>query len=179
MIKNDYLWRNGDLVRAVPIQRADLNQAISRGGFRPEHTPEPGKGRWYNWRDVVAIAVAQDLRRIGLGPSMAFGLVQEHLSQFLRTQIDQPSDCAGVVWVIYQSDDHLNIKNPCEFVHHAENGEHLTASSESARIVVNVGRIANRVLDDLQALGQAQAQALTEALILAETEAMHQAVSSL
>ena len=179
MIKNDYLWRNGDLVRAVPIQRADLNQAISRGDFRPEHTPKPGKGRWYNWRDVLAIAVAQDLRRIGLGPAMAFGLVQEHLSQFLRTHVDQPSDCAGVVWVIYQSDDHLIIKNPCEFVRHAENGDHLMASSESARIVVNVGRIANRVLDDLQALEQAQAQALMEALILAENEAMHQAGSSM
>ena len=179
MIKNDYLWRNGDLVRAVPIQRADLNQAISRGGFRPEHTPEPGKGRWYNWRDVVAIAVAQDLRRIGLGPSMAFGLVQEHLSQFLRARIDQPGDCAGVFWVIYQSDDHLNIKTPCEFVRPSENGEHLTASSEGARIVVNVGRIANRVFDNLQAHGEAQAQALTDALNLAEAEAMHQAASSL
>ena len=179
MIKNDYLCRNGDLVRAVPIQRADLNQAISRGGIRPEHTPKPGKGLWYNWRDVVAIAVAQDLRRIGLGPAMAFGLVQEHLSQFLSARVDQPSDCAGVVWVIYQSDDHLNIKNPCVFVRQAENWELLTASSESARIVVNVGRIANRALDDLQALEQAQAQALMEALILAETESMHQAVSSL
>jgi len=179
MNKNNKRWRNGDLVRAVPISRGDLNQAISRGGFRPEHTPKPGKGRWYNWRDVVAIAVAQELRRIGLGPSIAFGLVQENLSQFLRARVDQPSDCAGVVWVIYQSDDHLNIKNPCEFVRRAENGEHLTASSESARIVVNVGRIANRVLDDLRALEQAQAQALTEALIRAEAEAMHQAVSSL
>ena len=127
----------------------------------------------------MAIAVAQDLRRIGLGPAMAFGLEQEHLSQFLRTHVDQPSDCAGVVWVIYQSDNHLNIKNPCEFVHHAENGEHLIASSESARIVVNVGRIANRVLNDLQALEQAQAHALMEALKLAENGAMHQAVSSL
>lgn len=179
MINSDYLLRNGDLVRAVPIQRADLNQAISRCGFRPEHTPEPGKGRWYTWRDAVAIAVAQDLRRIGLGPAMAFGLVQEHLSQFLRACIDQPGDCAGVVWVVYQSYDHLEIKTPCEFMRHAEDGKHLIASSDGAHLVVNVGKIASRVFHDLQAVREGQARALSEELNLAEAEAMNQVVSSL
>ena len=179
MINSDYLWRNGDLVRAVPIQCADLNQAISRCGFRPEHTPEPGKGRWYTWRDVVAIAVAQDLRRIGLGPLMAFGLVQEHLSQFLRARIDQPGDCAGVVLVIYQSDDHLEINTPCKFMRHAEDVKHLTASNEGAHLVVNVGQIAGRVFRDLQAVREGQALALSKELNLAEAEAMHQAISSL
>jgi hypothetical protein len=40
-------WRLGDVVHAIPIPRDDLNQAISRDGFCPEHTPDPGKERWY------------------------------------------------------------------------------------------------------------------------------------
>ncbi|MFN3312648.1 MAG: hypothetical protein ACK46Q_04190 [Hyphomonas sp.] len=84
MIIDTPIWRNADLIRIIPITRADLNQAISRNDFRPENTPKPGKARWYSWRDVVAVAAAQDLRKLGFGPSIAFGLVQNHLSPFLR-----------------------------------------------------------------------------------------------
>ena len=156
MIINAPIWRNADLVRIVPIQRADLHQAISRNNFRPEETPKPGKARWYSWRDVVAVAAAQELRKLGLGPSVAFGLVQEHLSPFLRGCIDKPGDCTGVFWLIHQGDDHLNIKNTCEFVHHAEHVETLMAANENACIIVNVGRIATRILDELQATETAQ-----------------------
>lgn len=151
MIINTPIWRNSDLIRIIPITRADLNQAISRNDFRPEETPKPGKARWYGWRDAVAIAAAQDLRKLGLGPSVAFGLVQEHLSPFLRGRIDAQDDCAGVLWLIRRSDDHLAIETPCEFLHHAEDGELLIASNENACIFVNVGKIAARVLNDLKA----------------------------
>lgn len=151
MIINAPIWRNADLIRIIPITRADLNQAISRNDFRPEETPKPGKARWYSWRDAVAIAAAQDLRKLGLGPSVAFGLVQEHLSPFLRGRIDEPDDCAGVLWLIRRSDNHLTIETRCEFLHHAEEGEFLIAPNKSACIIVNVGRIAARVLSDLQA----------------------------
>lgn len=156
MIINAAIWRNADLVRIVPIQRADLHQAISRNNFRPEETPKPGKARWYSWRDVVAVAAAQELRRIGLGPSIAFGLVQEHLSKFLRIRVVKPGDCTGVFWLIHQGDDHLNIKNTCEFVHHVEHVKTLMAANENACIIVNLGRIATRILNELQATETAQ-----------------------
>ncbi|ATX64580.1 hypothetical protein [Roseinatronobacter bogoriensis] len=151
MIIDTPIWRNADLIRIIPITRADLNQAISRNDFRPENTPKPGQARWYSWRDVVAIAVAQDLRRLGFGPSIAFGQVQEHLSPFLRGSIDAPDDCAGVLWLIRPSDDHFNIETTCEFLRHTEYDELLITPNRSACIIVNVGRISARVLNDLQA----------------------------
>jgi hypothetical protein len=145
-------WRLGDLVQAIPIPRHDLNQAISRDGFCPEHTPEPGKERWYSWRDVVAIAVAQDLRNNGLGPSIAFRYVQDHLSQYLRASIDQPSDCTGVVWLIYGFEDRCKKESRCEFVQLANIGDILNSPNESACIVVNLGQISNHILGELRAL---------------------------
>ncbi|MDP2739637.1 MAG: hypothetical protein Q8O82_13290 [Pseudorhodobacter sp.] len=150
MNKNNKRWRNGDLVRAIPITRGDLHQAIARVGFRPEHTPEPGKDRWYSWRDVVAIAAAQELRIIGHGPKIAFGLVQDQLSPFLRTCIDQPGNCAGVLWLIYKFEDRLRKGNRCEFVQYSDAKAHMIGLGESACIVVNVGRIARLILDKLQ-----------------------------
>jgi len=151
MIIDAPIWRNTDLIRIIPITRADLNQAISRNDFRPKDTPRPGKARWYSWRDAVAIAAAQDLRRLGLGPSTAFGLVQEQLSPFLRGHIDKPDDCAGVFWLIRPSDDHLTIETPFEFLRHAEDEDLLIPPNESACIIVHVGRIAARVLCELLA----------------------------
>lgn len=144
-------WRVGDVVHAIPIPRDDLNQAISRDGFRPEHTPDPGKERWYGWRDVVAIAVAQDLRNIGLRPAIAFRYVQDHLVQFLRASGDQPNACIGIVWLIYGFEDRVKKNSRCEFVQLAEIGDILISPNESACIVVNVGQIANRILDELPA----------------------------
>ena len=149
-------WRVGDVVHAIPIPRDDLNQAISRDGFCPEHTPEPGKERWYNWRDVVAIAVAQELRNIGLGPSIAFRYVQEHLSQFLRASVDQPSGCIGIVWLIYGFEDRFKKECRCEFVHLADIADILISPNDSACIVVNVGQIAYRILDELPAPERAE-----------------------
>lgn len=151
MIFNTPIWRNSDLVRIIPITRADLNQAISRNDFRPGEASKRGKARWYRWRDVVAVAAAQDLRKLGFGPSVAFGLVQKHLSPFLRDSINEPDDCAGVLWLIRPSDNHLTIQTPCEFLRHTEYEELLIAPTENACIIVNVGRIAARVLNDLQA----------------------------
>ena len=145
------VWRNADLIRIIPITRADLNQAISRNDFRPESSPKPGKARWYGLRDVVSVAAAQDLRKLGFGPSFAFGLVQKHLSPFLRSQIATSDDCAGVLWLIRPSADHLEIDAPCEFRRHTEYEELLIPPNENACIIVNVGRIAARVINDLQA----------------------------
>jgi hypothetical protein len=144
------IWRNADLIRIIPITRADLNQAISRNDFRPENTPKPGKARWYSWRDAVAVAAAQDLRRLGLGPSIAFALVQAHLSPFLRGRINEPDDCAGLLWLIRPSENHLTIEAPCEFLRDTEYEVCRTAQNSNACIIVNVGRISARVLNDLQ-----------------------------
>lgn len=144
-------WRTGDLLRTIPIRRDDLNQAISRDGFRPEHTPEPGKDRWYSWRDVVAIAAAQELRMIGHGPKTAFGLVQKHLSPFLCSSADQPGDCAGVIWLIHPFEDRHGTRSRCEFVQHPNDDALLIASGKSACIVVNVGRIAQLILNESKA----------------------------
>ena len=89
MIFDTPVWRNADLVRIIPITRGDLHQAIARCGFRPEYVPKPGKDRWYSWRDVVAVAAAQDLRKIGFGPAIAFSLVQNHLSVNGRVKVSQ------------------------------------------------------------------------------------------
>ena len=144
-------WRLGDLVQAIQIPRYDLNQAISRDGFCPEHTPEPGKERWYSWRDVVAIAVAQDLRNIGFGPAIAFRYVQKHLSQYLRDSVDQSGDCTGVVWLIYGFEDQCKKESRCEFVQLANIGDVLISPNKSPCIVVNLGQIANHILDELHA----------------------------
>jgi len=144
-------WRNGDLVRAIPIPRADLHQAISRDGFRPEHTPDPGKDRWYSWRDVVAVAVAQDLRRIGFGPSIAFGLVARHLSEFLRTRTLLPGDCDRVLWLIQSSETSQKNERRRAFVRYAKLEDLSISPRDGAMIVVNVGLVANRILDALQA----------------------------
>lgn len=150
MIITAPIWRNADLVRIIPITRADLNQAMSRNDFRPEYTSRPGKARWYSWRDVVAVAAAQDLRKLGLGPSVAFRLVQEHLSPFLRSRIGGPDDCAGVLWLIRPSENHLALDTPCEFLRQTDGEDLRIAPNENACIIVNVGRIAARVLNDLQ-----------------------------
>jgi hypothetical protein len=151
MIINAPIWRNADLIRIVPITRADLNQAMSRNDFRPEYTSRPGKARWYSWRDVVAVAAAQELRKLGLGPSVAFRLVQEHLSPFLRDRIGEPDDCAGVLWLIRPSKDHLTIETTCEFLRRTDGEDLVIAPNENACIIVNVGRIAARVFNDLLA----------------------------
>lgn len=151
MIINAPIWRNADLIRIIPITRADLNQAMSRNDFRPEYTSRPGKARWYSWRDVVAVAAAQELRKLGLGPSVAFRRVQEHLSPFLRGRIGEPGDCAGVLWLIRPSKDHLTIETTCAFLRQTDGEDLLIAPDENACIIVNVGRIAARVFNDLQA----------------------------
>lgn len=147
----DKRWRTGDLVRAIPITRGDLNQAISRVGYRPEHAPEPGKDRWYSWRDVVAIAVAQELRILGQGPKIAFGLVQDNLSPFLHASVKQPGDCAGLLWLIHPLEDRLGKGNRSEFVRCGDNDDLSVAVDDCPCIVVNVGRTARHVLDELQA----------------------------
>lgn len=151
MIFNTPVWRNADLVRIIPITRGDLQQAIARCGFRPEYETKPGKDRWYSWRDVVAVAAAQDLRKIGFGPAIAFSLVQNHLSPFLRDAIKTPDACDGIIWLVSLSGDHLAEDTSCEFLRQSDGIEALIAPSENARIVVNVGRIAARVRNDLQA----------------------------
>ncbi len=88
---------------------------------------------------------------IGHGPKTAFGLVQEHLSPFLCTSVDQPDDCEGVLWLIHPFEDRLGTRSRCEFVQYSNDDALLIASSKSACIVVNVGRIAHRILDELQA----------------------------
>ncbi|WP_336419812.1 hypothetical protein [Roseovarius sp. D22-M7] len=146
-------WRVGDLVQAIPIPRDDLNQAISRNGFRPEHTPSPGKERLYGWRDVVAIAASQELRNIGYGPSIAFQLLQEHLSPFLRTTVGHPRHCMGLLWLIDKVEDTPGQKHRCRFLQGADAAHLVIEASKNGGIVVNVGRIADRILDDLPATG--------------------------
>ncbi|MFN2310130.1 MAG: hypothetical protein ABR553_10435 [Gammaproteobacteria bacterium] len=146
-------WRASDLVRAIPIPRDDLNQAMSRNGFRPEHTPEPGKERWYGWRDVVAIAASQELREIGFGPSIAFRLVREHLSPFLRTTVDQTHHCTGLLWLIDKVEDLPGQKHRCRVLQGVDAAQLMIEASKNGSIVVNVGRIADRILDDLRATG--------------------------
>ncbi|MDP2738743.1 MAG: hypothetical protein Q8O82_08585 [Pseudorhodobacter sp.] len=168
-------WTIEDLVRAVPIPIHDLNQAISRNGFRPEHTPEPGKERWYSWRDVVAIAAAQELKAIGHKPKVAFGLVKHHLSPFLHDHVDKPDDCDRVLWIIEPSQPGCRHKFDCSFVFEVDVSFLDGIGSQNPCICVNVGSIARRVLknlrmqqvaamaaDDLQGLQTALADALAQ-----------------
>jgi ethanolamine utilization protein EutP (predicted NTPase) len=61
-----------------------------------------------------------------------------------------------VLWLIRPGDDHLNIETPCEFLRHTEYEALLVTPDESACIIVNIGRIAARVRDDLQATDTAK-----------------------
>lgn len=141
-------WRTGDLVRAIPISRDDLNQAISRNGFRPDHTPKPGTERWYGWRDVVAIAASQELRKIGYGPAIAFGLVQEHLSPFLRSSVEHPRQFKKLLWLIEPAEGTPAKKHRCRFLHRADPAC-LAEASKTGCIIVNLEHVTNRILADL------------------------------
>ena len=143
-------WRTSDLVQAIPIPRDDLNQAISRNGFRPEHTPAPGTERWYGWRDVVAIAASQELRKIGYGPSIAFRLVQEHLFPFLRSAVDQPHQCKGLLWLIDKVVEAPVQTHRCRFLQNTDAAE-IAKASKNGVIVVNLERVADRIIHDLSA----------------------------
>ena len=171
-------WRSGNLQRAIPITRGDLDQGIARVGYRPEHNPKPGKDRWFSWRDVVAIAVAQELRIIGYGPKVAFGLVQDHLAPFLRTSVaEQPGDCAGMLWLIDNANGTLGEMNHSQFVRYADNDAFFAALTQSACIVVNVGRVARRVMENLrvQAIEDAAAREAEALEAEAKAEAQWQA----
>ena len=68
MIIDVPIWRNADLIRIIPITRADLNQAISRNDFRPE--------------DTVGDAVALDrVAGAGLAMDRAVGAAQPTAAQ--------------------------------------------------------------------------------------------------
>ena len=60
-------------------------------------------------------------------------------------------DRDGVIWLVSLRGDHLAEDTSCEFLRQGEGVEALIAPSENARIVVNIGRIAERVRNDLQA----------------------------
>jgi hypothetical protein len=67
-----------------------------------------------------------------------------------------PDACDGVIWLVSLRGDHLAEHTSCEFLRQSDGIEALIAPSENARIVVNVGRIAERVRNDLQATDTAK-----------------------
>jgi hypothetical protein len=56
-----------------------------------------------------------------------------------------------VIWLIYGLEDRFEKVSRCEFVQLANMGDVLISPNESACIVVNLGQIANRILEELHA----------------------------
>jgi len=59
------------LAEATDLSRTQIDQWISRGHFKPEHTPETGKARTFTNEDAVTLGALAELVRIGIRPTVA------------------------------------------------------------------------------------------------------------
>ena len=78
---------------------------------------------------------------MGYWSKVALGLVEDHLSPFLRISVEQSGDCAGVLWLINKLDAALGKTHRCEFVRYADKDAFFIAFNQCACILVNLGRI--------------------------------------
>ena len=59
------------LTEATDLTRWQIDQWISRGHFKPEHTPETGKARTFTIDDALILGALAELVRIGIPPTVA------------------------------------------------------------------------------------------------------------
>lgn len=68
MSKNLNAWQ---MCKAAGITRAQLNQWLTRGHFKPQHEPEIGKARPYSIQDAVTLGTLAELIRLGVPHDIA------------------------------------------------------------------------------------------------------------
>jgi DNA-binding transcriptional MerR regulator len=77
-------WRIGEVASACGLSEYEISMWISRGLFQPSMSTRKGQWRRYDWRDVVCLAVAQELRKLtrdtGTALHLASGALREHLA---------------------------------------------------------------------------------------------------
>jgi MerR HTH family regulatory protein len=59
------------LAAATSLNRTQIDQWISRGHFRPKHSPEIGRARAFTIDDAVVLGALAELVRIGMPPAVA------------------------------------------------------------------------------------------------------------
>ncbi len=59
------------ICKAAGITRAQLNQWLVRGHFKPRHEPEIGKGRSYSVQEAVTLGTFAELIRLGVPHDVA------------------------------------------------------------------------------------------------------------
>ena len=58
------------LAEAANLSRWQIDQWISRGHFKPEHTPEAGKARTFTIEDALILGTLAELVRLGITPTV-------------------------------------------------------------------------------------------------------------
>ena len=65
------------LAKASDLSRAQVEQWISRGHFKPENPAQIGKARAFTMKDAVSLGALAELTRIGVAPGAAALHVQD------------------------------------------------------------------------------------------------------
>ena len=79
-------WRLREVGGACGLSEYEISMWISRGLYRPSMSTRRGEWRRYDWRDVVCLAVTQELRKLSLGTGTALGLTSGPLRDALEAQ---------------------------------------------------------------------------------------------
>ena len=140
------------LAEAANLSRWQIDQWISRGHFKPEHTPGAGKARTFTIEDALILGTLAELVRLGLQPTVA-SMHVNHVHTFA-------DDVALLVITQGPMDQALpkGDEKPAQF-HHPQNfathGQvvrardlHKIATDPQVRsmAVVNISEVGKRVL---------------------------------
>jgi hypothetical protein len=140
---------------AANISRTQLDQWISQGYFKPATTPAIGTARQYTFRDMMALAVLAELRRLGVDlkpfKENPFYFAVEHLSLFTD------DEAFLVIWhgpvtlkmganvVKHENPDYPVIQS--DIVRARELALFLNDEDKRATITVNLDHIERRVIE--------------------------------
>ncbi len=59
------------IAEASNLSRTQIDQWISRGHFKPKHSPETGKARTFTIEDAMTLGALAELARLGIRPTVA------------------------------------------------------------------------------------------------------------
>jgi hypothetical protein len=126
-------WTINEVATACGLSRHEISKWISMGLFRPSMSTRRGEWRRYDWRDVVCLAVVDQLRRITIDTGTALRFAGDELRHGLAGYENLPPP--PVHWFI------------CEFDHERrmrfEPADPVAATVAEARTIlaVDVARV--------------------------------------
>jgi hypothetical protein len=77
------IWTINEVAAACGLSRHEISKWISRGLFLPSMSTRKGAWRYYDWRDVVCLAVIAQLRRIPIDTATALRCAGDELRRGL------------------------------------------------------------------------------------------------